>query len=65
MNGLTLLINLNIGFMLVLGVVLIMAMSSHAWYVRLHAETVAWMLVASAVMAIALISLLKFVRMEG
>lgn len=65
MNGIALLLNLDMAVMLVLAVVVIVAMSSNKWYVRLYPEVAAKMLMVAAFLALVLVSLHKFLRMEG
>lgn len=65
MNGIALLLNLDMAVMLVLAGMLVVAVTVKDVALPFSAETVAWLLIGAAVVAVALISFHKFLRMEG
>lgn len=65
MNGIALLLNLDMVVMLVLAGMLVVAVTVKDVALPFSPETVARLLTGAAVVAVALISFHKFLRMEG
>ena len=59
------LLNLDIALMLLLAGLLIVAIQREVWVVRIQVETIAQVLIGSAILAVLLIGLISALRADG